>query len=74
MKEYEKVLTTNGVTFYQPVEIIEDTKKSMKRFYDKCNEVFKDRPDLFEDEKQLKKNKKKTVVEPIEEMIEKGDN
>ena len=58
MKEYEKVLTTNGVTFYQPVETIEETKQSMKRFYDKCNEVFKDRPDLFENEKQLKKNKK----------------
>ena len=57
MKEYEKVLTTNGVTFYQPVETIEETKQSMKRFYDKCNEVFRNRPDLFEDEKRLKKNK-----------------
>ena len=57
MKKYEKVLTTNGVTFYQPVETIEETKQSMKRFYDKCNEVFRNRPDLFEDEKRLKKNK-----------------
>lgn len=62
MKKYEKVLTTNGVTFYQPVEAIEDTKKSMKRFYDKCNEVLKNRPDLFEDEKQLKKNKKNIFI------------
>ena len=56
------LLTTNGVTFYQPVETIEDTKKSMKRFYDKCNEIFKNRPDLFEDEKQLKKNKKNIFI------------
>ena len=56
------LLTTNGVTFYQPLETIEDTKKSMKRFYDKCNEVFKNRPDLFEDEKQLKKNKKNIFI------------
>lgn len=57
MKEYEKILTTNGVTFYQPIEPIEDTKNKMKRFYDRCNEVFKNRPDLFVDEKKLKKDK-----------------
>ena len=62
MKEYEKVLTTNGVTFYQPVETIEETKQSMKRFYDKCNEVFRNRPDLFEDEKKLKKNKNNIFI------------
>ena len=62
MKEYEKVLTTNGVTFYQPIETIEETKQSMKRFYDKCNEVFKDRPDLFENEKKLKKNEKNIFI------------
>ena len=62
MKEYEKLLTTNGVTFYQPIETIEETKQSMKRFYDKCNEVFKDRPDLFENEKKLKKNEKNIFI------------
>ena len=62
MKEYEKLLITNGVTFYQPVETIEDTKRSMKRFYDKCNEIFKNRPELFEEEKQLKKNKKNIFI------------
>lgn len=62
MKEWEKVLQTNGVTFYQPVESLEDTKRSMKRFYDKCNEVFKDRPELFADEKALKKDKKNVFI------------
>lgn len=62
MKEWEQVYKKNGVTFYQPKETLEETKKSMKRFYDKCNEVFKNRPDLFEDEKQLKKNKKNIFI------------
>lgn len=62
MKEWEKVLQTNGVTFYQPVESLEDTKQSMKRFYDKCNEVFKDRPELFADEKTLKNDKKNVFI------------
>ena len=62
MKEWEKVLQTNGVTFYQPIETLEDTKRSMKRFYDKCNKVFKDRPELFEDEKTLKKDKKNVFI------------
>ncbi len=62
MKKWEKVLETNGVTFYQPVETIEETKRSMKRFYDRCNEIFKDRPELFADEKTLKKNKKNVFI------------
>lgn len=62
MKEWEKVLQTNGVTFYQPVESIEDTKRSMKRFYNKCNEIFKNRPELFADEKTLKKDKKNVFI------------
>jgi hypothetical protein len=57
MKKWEEVLKTNGVTFYQPVETIEDTKKSMKRFYDKCNEIFKNKPEMFIEEKKLKKDK-----------------
>lgn len=62
MKEWEKVLQTNGVTFYQPVESIEDTKRSMKKFYNKCNEIFKNRPELFVDEKTLKKDKKNVFI------------
>lgn len=62
MKEYEKLLSTNGVTFYQPVETIEETKSSMKRFYDRCNEVFKNKPNLFIDEKKLKKDKQNTFI------------
>lgn len=62
MKEWEEVLKTNGVTFYQPVETLEETKRKMRRVYDRCNEVFKDRPDLFVDEKTLKKNKKNVFI------------
>ncbi len=62
MKEWEKVLQTNGVTFYQPVESLEDTKRSMKKFYNKCNEIFKNRPELFVDEKTLKKDKKNVFI------------
>lgn len=62
MKKWEKVLETNGVTFFQPVESLEETKQSMKRFYDRCNEIFKDRPELFENEKQLKKDKKNVFI------------
>ena len=62
MKKWEKVLQTNGVTFFQPVESLEETKQSMKRFYDRCNEIFKDRPELFENEKQLKKDKKNIFI------------
>ena len=62
MKEYEEILTTNGVTFYQPIENIDETKRAMKRFYDKCNEVFKDRPELFIEEKVLKKDAKNIFI------------
>ena len=62
MKEYEKLLTTNGVTFYQPVETIEETKRSMKRFYDRCNEIFKDKKEMFVKEKDLKKDKRNIFI------------
>lgn len=62
MKKWEKVLETKGVTFYQPVESIEDTKKTLKRIYDRFNEVFKDKPELFVEEKKLKKNKENIFI------------
>ena len=62
MKEWEEVLKINGVTFYQPVETIEETRRKMRRTYDKCNEVFKNRPELFVDEKTLKKNKENVFI------------
>ena len=62
MKKYEEVFKTSGVTFYQPIETLEETKRSMKRFYDKCNEVFKNKPNLFVSEKKLKKNKENIFI------------
>lgn len=62
MKEYEKILQTNGVTFYQPVETLEETKKTMKRIYDRFNEVFKNKPDLFVKEIKLKKDKQNIFI------------
>jgi len=62
VKEYEEVLTTNGVTFYQPVQELEETKRKMKKAYDKFNEKFKNRPELYVDEKTLKKNTKNVFI------------
>lgn len=62
MKKYEEVLKTSGVTFYQPIETLEETKRSMKRFYDKCNDVFKNKPNLFVSEKNLKKDKQNIFI------------
>ncbi len=62
MKEYEEILSTNGVTLYQPIESIEETKRAMKKVYDRYNEVFKQRPELFEDEKELKKDAKNIFI------------
>jgi len=62
MKEYEILKKSNGVTFYQPVETIEETKRSMKQFYDKCNEIFKDRKEFFVKAADLKKDKKNIFI------------
>lgn len=62
MKEWEEVIETNGVRFFQPVEELSETKRKMKRAYDRFNEKFKDRPELFENEKQLKKDKKNIFI------------
>ena len=62
MKEWEKIIEVNGVTFFQPVQELSETKRKMKRAYDKFNEKFKNRPELYEDEKTLKKNTKNVFI------------
>jgi hypothetical protein len=62
MKEWEAVVEVNGVRFFQPVEELEVTKRKMKKSYDKFNERFKNRPELFVDEKTLKKNTKNVFI------------
>lgn len=62
MKEWEEIVEVNGVRFFQPKESIEETKRKMKKAYDKFNEEFKDRPELFIDEKKLKKNTKNVFI------------
>lgn len=62
MKEWEKIIEVNGVTFFQPVQELSETKRKMKRAYDKFNEKLKNRPELYEDEKTLKKNTKNVFI------------
>lgn len=62
MKEWEEVIETNGVRFFQPVQELSETKRKMKRAYDRFNEKFKDRPELYVDEKTLKKNTKNVFI------------
>lgn len=62
MKEWEKLIEVNGVTFFQPVQELSETKRKMKKAYDKFNEKFKNRPELYEDEKTLKKNTKNVFI------------
>lgn len=62
MKEWEEVIEVNGVKFFQPVESVEETKRKLKRNYDKFNKDFKSRPELFVDEKKLKKNTKNVFL------------
>jgi len=62
MKEWEEVIETNGVRFLQPVQELSETKRKMKRAYDRFNEKFKNRPELYVDEKTLKKNTKNVFI------------
>lgn len=57
MRQWEKLKEVNGVSFYQPIESIEETKRALKKAYDKFNERFINKPQLFTDTKQLKKDK-----------------
>lgn len=57
MRQWEKLKEINGVSFYQPIVGIEETKKALKKAYDKFNERFSHKPQLFASAKQLKKDK-----------------
>ena len=62
MRQWEKLKEVNGVSFYQPIEGIEETKRALKKAYDKFNERFINKPELFASAEQLKKNKKNKFI------------
>ena len=62
MRQWEKLKEVNGVIFYQPAEGIEETKKALKKAYDKFNARFSHKPELFADAKQLKKDKQNVFL------------
>ena len=54
MREYK---LNEAVTFLIPKLSDEENKKRLIKFYDKCNEIFKDKPEYFYTSEEVKKLK-----------------
>lgn len=54
MREYK---LNDTVTFIIPKLTVEENRKRLIKFYDKCNEIFKDNPECFYTKEEVKKLK-----------------